>query len=834
MTTLTTAFSPTAFPHQKRSTAKKTEKFFKDCIDAGIGITGWEGKTGKGSSVRSSRRNKLVNYNLLNNKVDPVEQKRATDPFDIRFENTPADYRNYPLVNPNINLLVGEERKRQFRPQFVVTSSDAVNEKLNRISQEFDDLAMDLVTKGITDEQQIAIKIDEFENWKTHDYRDARERMANQTIQYLYHSQNLKEEFSRGFEDLLAVAEEVYVIDIIGREPTLRRGNPLNFYTLRGGESYKLEDNEIIVEDGYLPPGLCVDRHREYLSDSDIKKIEAGTSYQTGAKSALGFDKQLTNHPISFDDLVNQVGIGSILEANSKGTSFFGGAFDQEGNVRVVRVVWKGFRKVQILSYYDEEGQYVEDIVPEDYELNEEKGETAETTWITEWYEGTRIADDIYVKMQPVELQIRHPDNLAASNPGIVGTSFNINSFEARSMVDMTKEYQYLYNKIMNRTELAISKYIGKIGRLNIALKPDNWDVSKWLYYMQNMNILFENPFNEGQKGAAQGKLAGNLSQTSNQTEIGDADYIQRNIEILAFLERRVDEITGITPQRKGAVDNRETVGGVERAVMQSSHITEKWFGIHDDTRIRALESLLEAAKIAWSDKSFVRPYVLDDQTEAVLNFDSHIFCESAYGAYLSSDSENDNILEQIRALAQPMMQNGASMDMVAELYRTKNIGDLHRKIKKYERELRERAEQAQQQQMEAEQAAMQAEQEAEMIKLDIEQQEAELDRELERYKAELEAQTRLQIAELTHGQQETEGSDDQREIEKEKLKSQERIKKEEQQTKKKIEEKKLTLEEKKLQAQKEIQRLKDKAAKEREKIKARAAKKRTESTPKA
>lgn len=828
MTTLTKAFSPTAFPHQKRSTHNKTKKFFQDCVDAGIGITGWEGKTGRGSSVRSTRRNKLINYNLLNNKVDPIEQKRATDPFDIRFENTPADYRNYPLVNPNINLLVGEERKRQFRPQFVVTSPDAVNEKLERISSEFDEMALDLVTRGITDEQEIAMKINEFENWKTHDYRDARERMANQVIQYLYHTQNLKEEFSRGFEDLLAVAEELYVIDIIGREPVLRRGNPLNFYTLRGGESYKIEDNEIIVEDGYLPPGVAVDRHREYLKESDIKKIEEGNSYQTGAKAALGFDKQLKNQPIHFDDLVNQVGIGSILEANSKGTSYFGGAFDQEGNVRVVRVVWKGFRKVQILSYYDEDGQYVEDIMPEDYEINEERGESAEETWITEWYEGTRIADDIYVKLQPVQLQIRHPDNLAASNPGIVGTSFNINSFEARSMVDMTKEYQYLYNKIMNRTELAISKYIGRVGRMNIALKPDNWDVSKWLYYMYNMGIVFENPFNEGQKGAAQGKLAGNMAQSGNQMEVGDADFIQRNIEILAFLERRVDEITGITPQRKGAVDNRETVGGVERAVMQSSHITEKWFGIHDDTRIRALEALLEAAKVAWDDKAFVRPYVLDDQTEAVLNFDSHIFCESAYGAYLASDSENDNILEQIRALAQPMMQNGASLDMVAELYRTKNIGDLHRKIKRYEKELRERAEHMEQQQMEAEQAARDAEREAELLEMEMEAEQKELDRELEMFKAELEAQTRLQIAELTHGQQEADTTDDQREIEREKLKSQERIKKEEQQTKKKIEEKKLAVEERKIQAQKEIQRLKDKAAKEREKIKAQAAKSRS------
>jgi hypothetical protein len=40
--------------------------------------------------------------------------------------------------------------------------------------------------------------------------------------------------------------------------------------------------------------------------------------------------------------------------------------------------------------------------------------------------------------------------------------------------------------------------------------------------------------------------------------------------------------IAGVSAQRQGQVENRETVGGVERAVNQSSHITEYWFMSHD------------------------------------------------------------------------------------------------------------------------------------------------------------------------------------------------------------------------------------------------------------
>jgi hypothetical protein len=834
-------FNTSQFPHQKRSQSQKTKKFFEECVDAGASVSGWAQDNFGHNAIRTSRRNKVVNYNLLNNVIDPIEAKRATDPFGIQFQDNPIIYRNYPLINPNINLLCGEERKRVFAPMFVLTSSDAVTEKLRAIQDRFNELAVESLTAGETDEQTLQKKIKEFDRWRTFSYKDKRERMANQIVQYLYHTQNLKEHFSKGFEDLLAAAEEIFVVDIIGKEPRLRRGNPINFYTIRGGESYKIEDHEIIVEDGYLPPGEAIDRYRDHLKDSDISKIEQGYSFNMNAKKTL-FREHLTNQPISFDAYVEDVGIGNILELNKTGAMSFGGAFDYEGNVKVTRVVWRGLRKIGILEYHDEDGNFVRDIVPESYEPQEELGEQVDWTWVTEWYEGTRIADDIYVKLQPLQLQVRTMENLSAATPGIIGTTFNIGSFQARSMVDMTKDYQYLYNKIMTRTEHAIAKYIGKVGKINSALIPDGWGMEKYLYYLYNMNLMVEDPFNEGQKGVAQGKLAGSMSQTGNQTEIGDAEFIQQHLSILEFIENRVDEITGITPQRKGAVDNRETVGGVERAVMQSSHITEKWFAIHDDTRIRALSVLLEAAKIAWSGQSFVRAFVLDDGTESVLDFDSESFEESSYGGYLTTDSENQNLLQQIRGLAQHLIQNGGSMSMVVDLYRTKDIGSLQRKIEMYEQEIQERAEQAQKAEQEALAAEQQAEQELELLKIESDIEQKELDRELEQYKIDQDNYTKIRVAEINafRFQEDQDMNNnqipDQLEVGAlavDQLKAQSDafnkqkiadLKNKELDTKKQIEERKIALEEKKLSAQQSLQKQKDKAAMAREKLKSRTA----------
>lgn len=833
--------APSQFPHQKRSQGEKSKKFFRDCVDSGANISSWGQDIMGKNNVRSSRNNKIINYNLLNNIVSKEEMDRAVDPFKIQFEDTPLTYKNYPLINPNVNLLVGEERKRIFSPTFVLSSPDAVTQKIKDIENRFNEFALDKLTQGITDEEALQAEMQEWNRWLEFSYKDKRERMANQSIQYLSGKLRLNEKFNRGFEDLIIAAEEVYIIDIIGNEPIMRKADPVNIYTLRGGSSYKIEDNDIIVEDGYLPPGEIIDRYYEYLTPADIKKIEQGTSYQGGAKATL-FKNQLTNEITSFDSVVEDVGIGNLVTLSRQGASYFGGAYDDEGNVRTTRVVWRGFRKIGILEYFDESGEYQKDIVHESYEPKEEQGEKVEWVWVTEWYEGTRIAQDIYVKMQPREVQMRKMDNLSQCHPGIVGTSFNIDGNKAMSLVDLVKEYQFLYNFIMYRTENGIAKYLGKVGKINLSMIPEGWTMSKYLSYIYNMNMMVEDPFNEGNKGAATGKLAGSMSQQGNSSEFGDPEFIQRHIEILRFIEERVDQITGITRQRKGAVDNRETVGGVERSVMQSSHITEKWFAIHDDTKIRALECLLEAAKVAWDGKSFVRSYVLDDGTEAILDFDSKVFNESEYGGYITSETEDRDILNQAKSLAQPMLQNGVPVSTIIDLLRTKDLGSIHRKVKIAEVTAQEEGKRAQEAEQQAIAQEREQEQELEMLKLDIEQMENELDREMDQYKIDRDNETKITIAQINAYRMQEDWDKDEdgtpdpmqlgeqaikrMDVESKHFDKQQEIKAKEEDSRKKkeIEEKKLKLEEKKMEMQMKLQKLKDDAAMKRERLKSKTA----------
>ena len=275
--------------------------------------------------------------------------------------------------------------------------------------------------------------------------------MGTQVLEYLYRTQDLKEVFSRGFEDLMICAEEIYVVDIIGGEPVLRKGNPLNFFTVRGGDSWKIEDNDIITEDGFLPVGEVIDRYHEYLSDTEIDELEQGSIGSRGAGSGY-FRDQIVNMPQSLEPYILGTTLGDITVASPRDVMYYGGGFDTEGNVRVTRVVWRGMRKIGVKSYYDEDGNLIKDYVDEHYKPDHSLGEKVIWIWVSEWYEGTKLANNKYVKMGPREVQSRRMDNPSVCSPGIVGTLFNVNTNKAKSMFDMVKNYQYMYNFLMYQT----------------------------------------------------------------------------------------------------------------------------------------------------------------------------------------------------------------------------------------------------------------------------------------------------------------------------------------------------------------------------------------------
>jgi hypothetical protein len=179
------------------------------------------------------------------------------------------------------------------------------------------------------------------------------------------------------------------------------------------------------------------------------------------------------------------------------------------------------------------------------------------------------------------------------------------------------------------------------------------------MYYAKAQHLAVVDSFKEGNKGIATGKLAGMLNnQSSGVIDASLGDIIQQDIQLLAFIKQEMSEVMGISPQREGQITNRETVGGVERSVLQSNHITEWLFMLHEDIKKRALECLLETSKAALRGKTEKFQYLLSDGSVRIMDIDGDQFAECDYGILLENSEGSQSFIQKLEGYAQALIQN--------------------------------------------------------------------------------------------------------------------------------------------------------------------------------
>jgi hypothetical protein len=711
-----------SFPRQKIATTKKNPKWGERCIEAAEDLAIF-----RDPLIRQSYENKQINYDLYNDILDTRDIERVCNPMGLKLDSFPAKMQNYPLVLPKIDVLVGEERRRRFDYQVRVINDEAISMKEKAKKEEFKKFIMRHISADEIDKKELEQDIERFKSYMLYEWQDQLERRSRHIINYLYKTRNLKEMFSRGFEDVLIAGEEIYCVDIEAGEPTVRKCNPLNVHTLRSGESPWVNDADIIIEDGYYSHGMIMDKYHDDLTDKQIKMIEDGFGFE-GSDDFISIGE--TERNIVID--------GTLVDLEDDIRSQFGQTYDNEGNIRVMRVVWKSKRKVGKLKYYDEDGTQFEKIVDEKYKPA--PTEEIKWVWISEWWEGTRIGGGgfgqskaaIYIKIKKRPIQFRSIHNISKCHSGYVGLAYNTNVSKSKSLMDRMKPYQYLYNVFMYRTELAFAKAKGRIGKLNLAEMPDGWTPEVWMQYAEINGWLVTDAFNEAKRGAAQGKLAGQMSGSSTMIDLEMGNYIQQHILMLQFLETQLGQIAGITRQREGQIEQRETVRGVERSVSQSNLITEKYFGLHDRVKTQVLTILMETAKIAWKGNKQVLSYVTDELTEQVFEIEADdpvLDCDA--GVILTSGQNDLELMQSLKEFAHAGLQNDKlSFKEIIDLYMDPSITKTRRKLEEAEakrdkqmQEQQQQAEKINQQNIEAAQKADEANKAHEMNKIDKEYQ---------------------------------------------------------------------------------------------------------------
>lgn len=650
------------------------------------------------------------------------------NPDNIQAGFIPDRIQHYPIMNSKLSVLRGEESKRVFDYRVVITNPNAISEKENTRKEELNARLQQVIADKSQSEDEFNQELEKINDYFTFEWQDSREIRANALLSHYTKEYNIPFLFNMGFMDGMTVGEEIYQCDIVGGEPTIEKINPLKIRVFKSGYSNRIEDAGMIVIEDYWSPSRVIDTFYDSLSRKDIEYIEKSQGNVSGGTtdSMDNVDERqgFVNRVFVGEEATMQDGFFWDPIGNADSINSNLAPFDTLGNIRVIRVYWKSLRKIKKVKSYDPmTGEELFSFYPETYILKKDQGEEEEIFWINEAWEGTKIGSDIYVNMRPRVIQYNRLSNPSRCHFGIIGSIYNINDSRPFSLVDMMKPYNYLYDVIHDRLNKLIAKNWGKIITLDLAKVPERWDVEKWLYFAKTNNIAVVDSFKEGNKGAATGKLAGGLNNASSgviDAELGNT--IQQYTNLLEFIKMEMSEVAGITKQREGQVANRETVGGVERATLQSSHITEYLFLIHDDVKKRTLEAFLETAKIALKGRSKKFQYLLSDGSIQIMNIDGDEFAEADYGLVVDNSNGLQELQQKMDMLSQAALQNQIlNFSTIMKLYNSSSLAEKQRLVEKNEVELMERQQQMQQQQMEAQQ--QQAQMQAQLQQAKMEQE---------------------------------------------------------------------------------------------------------------
>lgn len=806
-----------AFPRQKLPLSKKGKKWQEDCVNYIIG----EGNVTSGGNSTSYYGELQTYYNLYNSIFDEKDFKSITNPFKVE-DGFPATPHDFNIIRPKVDLLIGEETKRPLNFRVIRTSQEATSEMQEKEKQMILQYIQAAITARMSPEeaQQFQEQLqsgevmppEQIAKYMDKDYKDIVENTAYHTLTYLREKLDLDNEFIKGWKDGLISGREIYYVGVLNAEPYVERVNPIYFSYDKSPDLEFVEDGSWCCRKMRMPITEVYDRYYDKLEEKDLDKLEEmigstpGRNLGDRSPVDIGIQLRIYDNPI-FE------GAGKSL-------------------VNVWHCCWKSFKKIFYVTTTDDAGQPQVNIVDETYQpVGNEI--SVEPDWIVEVWEGYRAGSDLYFGIQPIEYQHVSIDNPNSQKLPYCGAIYSNTNSKPRSLVSILKPLQYMYIVLWYRLELAIARDKGKVVNMDITQIPKSMNISpaKWMHYLSSVGVNFINPYEEGWN--IPGREGGKPAQFNQITalDLTMSNVIAEYIQLMDKIEELAGTISGITQQREGAVSSSEMVGNVERSVVQSSHITEPLFWVHNQCKRRVLNMLLNTAKGAWEETGKQKlQYIFDNGERAFLDITPKFYYEDM-DVFVSDTSKDLENIQKLQQLIQPAMQNGASLLEAAEILTNDNFNIIKQKLK----DMQTRQEQMQQQQQEAEaqqqQQLQQMQNEAKQQELML--QEAQMD--LQRYQIDQDNQTKIAVAQINayRGVEDMDQNDNgipdvaelgKQALEQQKINQEAYNKRYEAKQKREIEDQKIQLEKDKMKHETELQKAKDDAAYEREKLKARTA----------
>jgi len=744
------------FPDQfKTEKEKKDESWIKNTMDY---------FANKAYAEYVKNRDTFVgNYDLMKGILRPEDFYQEPDikSFTDVLEHDmalPKYVKHYSIVTTPLNELTGELSRRPDTYRIKAFDEDSKAEELQYKTQVLQDYILqnakkkiiaDAAAKGIeiTEEEVQQKTMEEVQDELT-DYTSMAEKWSNHILTCAKAEFNIKEKSEDAFRDLCISNHEYYHIyeDNSKLGYNIEVANPKNVWWLSTPDRKWISDPTGRAQGAY-PSGTVqvmelseiiesipeltkdeIDHLRSSLQDYGL--INVRESNLGNVDATPGIDSVLYD---TYDPLVLQTRmlIESEMKENNDGLRDFLGLTSNVSSFGykyvVVRAYWMSKKKIGKLVYLDEFDKAQSILVDENYKSGTIPTQISlEWGWINEWYQGIKVGPDIYF-LKPFKLLNYCP---------IIGLIHEIKNTESKSLIDLMKPFQVIYNVCMNQLFELLQKEVGKVQLMSLRHVPipkdgdaqDALDI--WEMEARKRGVVFIDDSPENLKAPSSFNQFTALDLTRTQE-------IQSRYQLAMQIKNECWELIGMSKQRMGSVSPSESATGTNTAIQQSYSQTEPLFIAHEYTMGQLYQAIIDASQYIESAKpQSTISYVTGEGEAAFIQINGNDLKFRDLKVFPTNRPEDTQMFNEIRALSQAIIQNGGSVYDIVELYSTKS----QRQLKKVFKDLRDRQQAMQEQQQQIEQqkveqqgqiaqAQIQAAKEQKALEMENQNHENELDR---------------------------------------------------------------------------------------------------------
>lgn len=605
-------------------------------------------------------------YDAAEGRMDEQSYQYVLNPYNTDNDDLkrfPARLRNFDIISPVLNLWLGEQSRKPVGGTVVATNSDSENRRKSHIAESIkgsmmQDFINSLNEMGIDTEmanQEVEAYQAQAEK-ANGSFDDIHAATGQEALNYLKYNLDMRDKVQSLLYDWVVGGRICTYKDVYMNDVEYEVCDPRDVYVVGWGKTPYIEDADGVVRVRRLTPSAVLDLFQDEINDHE--KSDEITTWLDNERSVDGLSND-----------VLEIHSENIDKTQSR-ESYLSHRWD-DSFIRVYHIVWKSFKKVGTLHYYDEFGEVQQMEVDDTYgRLNKANGDIKiDWYWINEVWEAYRLEDQYLLGGRPFRIQRNQVNNLSECKLPYNGRVLGYRNTDIVSPVQQGINYQVLYNIFHYRWELLLAKNKDKIMAMPLSLVPDGdgWNTDKFMYWMTADGVAFYDDTKPKVAALINGIKAIDMSM---------GNYMDKMWQLMISIKEEWWDVIGMNRQRYGDSFASDGKGNTEQAIFRSGMITADMFRQFDKTIEMDLRGILDYSKVAWLEGK-KGMYINSDRRRAFLEITAEemlYYISTDFGVFVKNSTEEYDNLQQAKQLLQTLGQNGLGAEYIIEILNANTI----------------------------------------------------------------------------------------------------------------------------------------------------------------